>query len=89
MCIAHALRTSYGAGVPTPPNTSLRLSEEILARADRLVPLLQSDVELQAASPQLTRSAVLRLALLKGLALLEQQTSPAEVPRGKTAPRRR
>lgn len=75
--------------MPTPPNTSLRLTEEILARAERLVPLLQSDVELQAASPQLTRSAVLRLAVLRGLELLEHETSPAAPPRGKTAPRRR
>lgn len=71
---------------------SLRLTDEILERAEALLPHLESDPALNAATAQVTRTTVLRYALLRGLAELEreqQETSPAAVPRGKTAPRRR
>lgn len=79
--------------MPKPP-TSIRLADDILARIDRLVEPLAQDEALRAgaSTQQVTRATVLRLALLRGLSELEleqQQTSPAEVPRGKTAPRRR
>lgn len=80
----------------TPPTMSLRLGDEILGRADALIPALQRDPVVQAAAPQVTRATVLRLAVLKGLALLEQEseqqqirTSPATTRTGKAAPRRR
>lgn len=77
----------------TPPTMSLRLGDEILGRADALIPALQRDPVVQAAAPQVTRATVLRLAVLKGLALLEQeneqQTSRAAPSARKSAPRRR
>lgn len=76
------------------PTTSIRLTDDTLARADRLVSALASEPELSAATAQVTRSTVLRLALLRGLAQLEQeqqqnQASPATTRTGKAAPRRR
>lgn len=53
-------------------STSLRLSQDILDRADRLVPKLQHSAELRAGAGDVTRSVVLRLALLRGLDELEK-----------------
>jgi hypothetical protein len=49
------------------------LPQDLLDRADRLVPKLQNNTELRA-SGEVTRSVVLRLALLRGLDELEKGT---------------
>lgn len=70
--------------------TSLRLTEDILERADRLVPLLADDPALVAGAVQVGRATVLRLALLRGLAELErEQGSLAESPAKPTRARKR
>lgn len=51
--------------------TTFRLPKELAERADRLVPALK-ETELGMAM-RVTRSAVLRLAMAKGLAALEQE----------------
>lgn len=56
-----------------PTATSLRLPQDILDRADRLVPKLEHNPELRAGAGEVTRSVVLRLALLLGLDELERR----------------
>lgn len=59
--------------------TSLRLSQDLLDRADALIPTL---AHLAGSSPsgELARSDVLRLALARGLAELEREASPKGAP---------
>ena len=52
------------------PITTLRIPPEITARADALIPRLQGDLTLRAMG-RISRSAVFRLALLRGLEVLE------------------
>jgi hypothetical protein len=52
--------------------TVIRLPDSILTRADALKPWLSRTPEIQMMG-RLTRNAVLRLAILKGLEILEQQ----------------
>lgn len=52
--------------------SSLRLSPDLLERADRLVPLVSSD-PLARAGGDVHRSTVLRLAIELGLAALESR----------------
>lgn len=52
----------------------IRLPTEIVERLDALVPLLASDPKLGAW--RITRSAVMRQALLRGLDLLETEYKP-------------
>ena len=53
--------------------TALRIEFELLNRAELLVPVLRRDPLVRALG-QVSRSSVLRIALAKGLALLEQET---------------
>ncbi len=55
---------------PTP--SSLRLPPELLSRADVLLPLIAQDAELRTFG-RVSRSSVLRLAVLRGLEALETQ----------------
>lgn len=55
-----------------PIATSLRLPQDVLERADRLIPKLQNSPELRAGAGEVTRSVILRLALLRGLDELER-----------------
>lgn len=50
---------------------TLRLPEDLLDRADRLVPTVGAAGDLAAV--RVSRSTVIRLALLRGLAALEQE----------------
>jgi hypothetical protein len=52
---------------------SLRVTPEVLVRAERLVGAMSSDPKFMGLG--LTRVAVLRQALLRGLALLEEEAS--------------
>lgn len=56
---------------PTP----LRLDQEILERADALIPSVGKRPEFQAIG-RVTRASVLRLAILRGLAELEAEAKP-------------
>lgn len=53
--------------------TALRIELELLNRAELLVPVLSRDPLVRALG-QVSRSSVLRIALAKGLALLEHET---------------
>ena len=55
-----------------PSPSSLRLPADLLSRADVLRPLVAQDEELRAFG-RVSRSSVLRLAVLKGLEALEAQ----------------
>lgn len=55
--------------------TALRLSSELLDRADTLAPLIAADPE-RSGTGRVNRSDVLRLALAKGMAALERQYRP-------------
>ena len=61
--------------------TSVTLTGEMLERATALIPRLDSDPELGAIG-KFTRHKVLRLAVAKGIAVLEEQY-------GKTKPKRK
>ena len=51
---------------------AIRVPEELVERADALVEAIAADPELSAFG-RVTRSSVLRLALLRGLATLEEE----------------
>jgi hypothetical protein len=58
--------------------TSMRLPERLLARADALAPLLEEHPAFSArVSSRVSRSAVLRAALERGLEALESDTGKA------------
>ncbi len=59
--------------VKTP--TQLRLTQDLLARADALIAVMAADPEVRALSMP-TRTAVLRLAIARGLRDLERQYQP-------------
>ena len=65
--------------MPDRPDTaSMRLPLELVDRAERLLPRLAADPERRLAG-RLSRSAVLRLAMHRGLLLLEAElASPAQ-----------
>ncbi len=63
--------------VKTP--TQLRLTQDLLARADALIAVMAADPEVRALSLP-TRTAVLRLAIARGLRDLEGQYQPAAAP---------
>jgi hypothetical protein len=64
---------------PMPPPTqtplNLRVPPALLARAEALVPVAGAAPEL-GTLPSVTRADVLRLALLRGLAVLEAELAP-------------
>jgi hypothetical protein len=51
---------------------SMRLPQELLERADALIPAIEADPELGSFG-RASRAAVLRLALVRGLQQLEEQ----------------
>lgn len=61
-------------------NTNVRLPLALVDRADRLLPLAVDAPELAMAG-KVTRSDVLRLAILRGLTQLEAEFGAAEQPR--------
>ena len=72
---------------PVTSPTQLRLTHDLLERADALIAVMAADPEVRALG-MLTRTAVLRLAIARGLQDLEHQyQAPADVsaPRPTTA----
>jgi hypothetical protein len=72
------------------PPTQLRLTHDLLERANALIAVMAADPEVRALSMP-TRSAVLRLAITRGLRNLEHQYQPlapddASTPRPTTTP---
>jgi len=68
--------------------TQLRLPSDALARAEALIPALAKDPMLRAAGRGVSRSVVLRLAVLRGLDSLEAEYGPA-TKAGKSSKRKR
>ena len=64
--------------------TALRIELDLLNRAELLVPVLRQDPLVRALG-QVSRSSVLRVALAKGLDLLEQETGTVPSPPVPTA----
>lgn len=62
---------------------ALRLEEVYVDRADALVPIMESIPEM--AAMRVTRAAVLRLAIMRGLDALEAQYQPGEKGEGARA----
>jgi len=56
--------------------TTIRLPDELLERAARLVPAVQERRDLISYA-RLSKAAVVRLALVRGLAVLEGELLPA------------
>jgi hypothetical protein len=72
---------------PAKTPTQLRLTQDLLERADALIAVMAADPEVRALGMP-TRTAVLRLAIARGLQDLERQyRAPADVaaPRPTTA----
>jgi hypothetical protein len=75
---------------PTKTPTQLRLTHDLLERADALIEVMAADPEVRALGMP-TRTAVLRLAIARGLRDLERQYQPpapadASAPRPPTTP---
>jgi hypothetical protein len=60
---------------PTKTPTQLRLTHDLLERADALIAVMAADPEVRALGMP-TRTAVLRLAIARGLRDLERQYQP-------------
>jgi hypothetical protein len=60
---------------PTKTPTQLRLTHDLLERADALIAVMAADPEVRALGMP-TRTAVLRLAIARGLRDLERQYHP-------------
>ena len=79
---------------PTPEaddmeQTTLRIPEAILERADALISHLESDPAIAALGRDVTRSDVLRTAILRGLAVIEAEAGKDKKTEGKKAKRRK
>jgi hypothetical protein len=61
---------------PTNTPTQLRLTHDLLERADALIAVMAADPEVRALGMP-TRTAVLRLAIARGLQDLERQYQPS------------
>ena len=75
---------------PIKTPTQLRLTQDLLERADALIEVMAADPEVRALGMP-TRTAVLRLAIARGLRDLERQyqrptPADASAPRSATAP---
>jgi hypothetical protein len=75
---------------PIKTPTQLRLTQDLLERADALITVMAADPEVRALGMP-TRTAVLRLAIARGLRDLERQYQPpapadASAPRPTTTP---
>jgi hypothetical protein len=62
---------------PIKTPTQLRLTQDLLERADALIAVMAADPEVRALGMP-TRTAVLRLAIARGLRDLERQYRPAD-----------
>ena len=71
---------------PIKTPTQLRLTQDLLERADALIEVMAADPEVRALGMP-TRTAVLRLAIARGLRDLERQY-PRPTPTDASAPRR-
>jgi hypothetical protein len=74
---------------PVKTPTQLRLTQDLLERADALIEVMAADPEVRALGMP-TRTAVLRLAIARGLRNLERQyqspSAEASTPRSTTTP---
>ena len=70
---------------PVKTPTQLRLTQDLLERADALIEVMAADPEVRALGMP-TRTAVLRLAIARGLRDLERQYQPP-APTHASAPR--
>jgi hypothetical protein len=75
---------------PVKTPTQLRLTQDLLERADALIEVMAADPEVRALGMP-TRTAVLRLAIARGLRDLERQYQPpapayASAPHSTTTP---
>jgi hypothetical protein len=70
---------------PVKTPTQLRLTHDLLERADALIAIMAADPEVRALGMP-TRTAVLRLAIARGLRDLERQYQPP-APADASAPR--
>jgi hypothetical protein len=75
---------------PAKTPTQLRLTQDLLERADALIEVMAADPEVRALGMP-TRTAVLRLAIARGLRDLERQYQPpapayASAPQPSTTP---
>ena len=70
---------------PAKTPTQLRLTHDLLERADALIAVIAADPEVRALGMP-TRTAVLRLAIARGLRDLERQYQPP-APADASAPR--
>ena len=61
---------------PVKTPTQLRLTQDLLERADALITIMAADPEVRALGMP-TRTAVLRLAIARGLRDLERQYQPS------------
>src|SRR5918996_1593114 len=80
--------TAQEAGMnPVKTPTQLRLTHDLLERADALIAVMAADPEVRALGMP-TRTAVLRLAIARGLRDLERQyqsMAPADAPAPRSA----
>ena len=58
-------------------DTVVRVPRELIERAARLVPHLESDQELQLVGRGITTAAVVRLAIMHGLQMMEDEAGAA------------
>lgn len=62
----------------------VKIPADLAARADALVPEIQADPELAGMLGRVTRAAVVRLALVRGMASLEARASERRRTAGPT-----
>lgn len=67
---------------------TVRLPRELLRRADKLIPRLKADDAFNPFGLRVSRSAILRAALVRGLAALEEQYGMPRSPRQGARPAR-
>ena len=60
---------------PEAPAVPVKIPGELAARADALIAEVQADPELAGMLGRVTRAAVIRLALVRGMASLEARAS--------------
>ncbi len=68
--------------MPNDAAINLRVPKDVLSRADALMPALAQDPMLQAAGRGVSRSVVLRLAVLRGLDSLEAEYGGGKSSKG-------
>lgn len=50
---------------------AIRIPADLVARIDAIIPLVEADPDLRGMLPRVSRAAVLRLLVIRGLASLE------------------